>query len=186
MRLNFHLCLFLLWSIASQATPVSAAVLDMSVTVAWDEVAGVDGYVLYAGNQSGNYFVRTIEATNQVTFAWSSHQQLFAAVTSYLNLPNIICRNFSGTNICVTNALTESAFSSEIFFMPSNALPFLSVSNGVVYLIGYGWLGTNYTVQASGDLVSWTAMATNAGTNAPWSYSEPWGPSNRFFKTLIQ
>ena len=185
MRINFHLGLLCLL-LGCAGSPVSSAVMDMTVTVAWDEVAGVDGYVLYTGNQSGNYSLRAIEDTNQVTFAWSSHQQLFAAVTSYLDQPEIICRTFSGTNICVTNALTESAYSSEIFFMPSNALPFLSVSNGLVYLIGFGWLGTNYTVLASGNLVSWTAVATNAGTNAPWFYSEAPGPGSRFFKTLIQ
>jgi hypothetical protein len=156
---------------------------SITVEVAWDAETNVDGYILYAGNQSGSYSKRTDESTNSdVTFTWDSRQPLFCSVTAYLAIPCTNCFTNSFTNRCVTNSVTESAHSSEVFVMYSNAAPFVAVTGGTATYTAYGFTNVNYAINATKDFTNWDTVLNVEGTNGPFAYTESLTNNSDYFQ----
>jgi hypothetical protein len=141
-----------------------------SLSLAWDPVAGADGYMLYNGTNASDAGTNTTMAvanlapgsTNVFTATAYVADDSLAYLTSYLPETNIV----------------QSPPSNPVIFV---APGYLGISPGVVlFSVGPGEI---YSLQTSSDLLSWSnALSSFSTTNALMRYSFSPTNSAQFFR----
>jgi hypothetical protein len=137
-----------------------------------DLMVGLDG-LPSAQNSTGSFNPGIQDET--VTLTTNSSLPSLAG-TWYLAIPNNDANNVTFQILVSTNVTTSAP----------TALQFSSVtiSNGQITLCWLSVPGQHYTVEASSDLVNWTAAFSATATSTTTCYTEPLSMNQRFYRLL--
>jgi hypothetical protein len=148
--------------------------------------------VIFYGNRSGVYTQSQVfPATNSFVISNLDDRLpwFFASANCYISIWPVSVNCFTNkvaTN-CVTNWLMVGDLSNELMLCDSNLLPFLTVSNGIAAVTGWGKSGHHYTVFAGNDFTALTNdVFETDGADGLWTCSEPVTSAMRFYRTEVQ
>ena len=164
---------FLGWGVTSSCSALETSFA--SVTLTWNPSTSPDiaSYNIYAGSASGVY-------NNKISVVGSTHVIIIGLIPGAMYY-------FTSTAVNITGS--ESQFSNEIAIsVPPNQISASLAAedppaSGKFALNVNGVAGYNYVVQASSNLLDWTAIETNT---APFTFVDVNAGqfSQRFYRTL--